>query len=66
MACPHVVGTIARYLSVLPDSKAVLATPELIKAKVMDSATRGAIDLSKLEHSTTPDRLLYKVRLKII
>ena len=63
MASPHVVGTVARYLSVLPDSKAAVATPELIKARLIDSASSGAIDLYSLEYQSTPDRLLYKVRL---
>ena len=61
LASPLVAGAIARYLSVLPDSEVEKLTPEILKARMIDSASRGSINLDTIEHKTTSDRLLYKV-----
>lgn len=52
MACPHVAGLVANYLSVFPE-----ATTAMVKFYVTNFATHGAIDLRGM--NTTPNRLVF-------
>jgi cerevisin len=55
MACPHVVGGVARYMS----SQGSAPTPAACEAWVTAEATSDALSWSRLNHNTSPNKLLY-------
>jgi cerevisin len=55
MACPHVVGGVARYMS----SQGSAPTPAACEAWVTTESTSGALSWSDVNHGTSPNELLY-------
>ena len=66
MSAPHVAGVVARYLSVLSDREAASISANVVKARIVDMASRHQVDQDRLELKATPDRLLYKVDIVLL
>lgn len=63
MACPHVAGAVARYLS-RPWADDVLPSPDQVKKYILDLATKNELDLDIGNNGpsvaqSTPNSLLY-------